>query len=120
VYAYLGVTTETLTHTLARHLGYETSRGAILSTVRDDSPADRAGLRGGSEAETFNGETISRGGDLIVAIDGQVVRSADDVVRQVAARLPGEFVSLTIVRDGERRAVRLRLGSRPAAPETSR
>ena len=38
----------------------------------------------------FNGETISRGGDLIVAIDGQPVRSADDVVRQVAARLPGE------------------------------
>jgi S1-C subfamily serine protease len=120
VYAYLGVTTETLTPTLARHLGYDTSRGAILSTVRDDSPADRAGLRGGSEAEMFNGETISRGGDLIVAIDGQVVRSADDVVRQVAARLPGEFASLTIVRDGERRVVRVRLGSRPAAPETSR
>jgi S1-C subfamily serine protease len=120
VYAYLGVTTETLTPTLARHLGYDTSRGAILSTVRDDSPADRAALRGGSEAEMFNGETISRGGDLIVAIDGQAVRSADDVVRQVAARLPGEFVALTIVRDGERRVVRVRLGSRPEAPETSR
>jgi 2-alkenal reductase len=120
VYAYLGVTTETLTPTLARHLGYDTSRGAILSTVRDDSPADRAGLRGGSEAETFNGETISRGGDLIVAIDGQTVRSADDVVRQVAARLPGELVTLTIVRNGERRVVRVRLGSRPEAPETSR
>ena len=120
VYAYLGVTTETLTPTLARHLGYDTSRGAILSTVRDDSPADRAGLRGGSEAEMFNGETISRGGDLIVAIDGQAVRSADDIVRQVAARLPGESASLTIVRDGEQRVVRVRLGERPEAPETSR
>jgi S1-C subfamily serine protease len=120
VYAYLGVTTETLTPTLARHLGYDVSRGAVLSTVRDDSPADKAGLRGGSEAETFNGETVSRGGDLIVAMDGQPVRSADDVVRQVAARLPGESASLTIVRDGERRVVRVRLGSRPAAPETSR
>ena len=120
VYAYLGVTTETLTPALARHLGYDTSRGAILSTVRDDSPADRAGLRGGSESEMFNGETISRGGDLIVAIDGRTVRSADDVVRQVAARLPGEFASLTIVRDGKRRVVRVRLGSRPVAPETSR
>ena len=120
VYAYLGVTTETLTPALARHLGFDTSRGAILSTVRDDSPADRAGLRGGSDAEMFNGETISRGGDLIVAIDGQAVRSADDVVRQVAARLPGESASLTIVRDGERRVVRVRLGERPEAPETSR
>ncbi len=120
VYAYLGVTTETLTPALARHLGYDTSRGAILSTVRDDSPADRAGLRGGSESEMFNGETISRGGDLIIAIDGQAVRSADDIVRQVAARLPGESASLTIVRDGERRVVRVRLGERPEAPETSR
>lgn len=120
VYAYLGVTTETLTPTLARHLGYETARGAILSTVRDHSPADRAGLRGGSEEETFNGETVSLGGDLIIAIDGQAVRSADDVVRQVAARLPGELTELTIVRSGEQRVVRVRLGSRPAAPETSR
>jgi 2-alkenal reductase len=120
VYAYLGVTTETLTPTLARHLGYETARGAILSTVRDGSPADRAGLRGGSGEETFNGETISRGGDLVVAIDGRPVRSADDIVRQVAARLPGEQAALTIIRDGDRRVVRVRLGSRPVAPETSR
>jgi 2-alkenal reductase len=120
VYAYLGVTTETLTPTLARHLGYDSDRGAILSTVRDGSPADRAGLREGTEEETFNGETVSRGGDLIVAIDGQAVRSADDLVRQVAARLPGEVVALMIVRGGEQRVVRVRLGSRPVAPETSR
>jgi len=120
VYAYLGVTTETLTPTLARHLGYKTARGAIISTVRDGSPADESGLRGGSGDELFNGEAITKGGDLIVAVNGQAVRSADDVVRQVAARLPGERVALTIVRGGERRVVRVRLGSRPIAPETSR
>jgi 2-alkenal reductase len=120
VYAYLGVTTETLTPALARHLGYDSERGAILSTVRDGSPGDRAGLRDATGEETFNGETVSRGGDLIVAIDGQAVRSADDLVRQVAARLPGEVAALTIVRDGERRVVRVRLGSRPVAAETSR
>jgi len=120
VYAYLGVTTENLTPTLARHLGYDTGRGAIVSAVRDGGPADRAGLRGGSKDETFNGQTITRGGDVIVAIDGQAVRSADDVVRQVGAKLPGEVAALTIIRGGERRVVRVRLGSRPAAPETSR
>jgi 2-alkenal reductase len=120
VYAYLGVTTENLTPTLARHLGYETGRGAIVSTVRDGSPADRAGLRGGSGDETFNGQTITKGGDVIVAFDGQTVQSADDVVRQVGAQLPGEVVALTILRGGKRQVVRARLGSRPAAPETSR
>jgi S1-C subfamily serine protease len=120
VYAYLGVTTESLTPTLARHLGYETGCGAIVSAVRNGSPAARAGLRGGRGDETFNGQTISQGGDLIVAIDGQAVRSADDVVRQVAAKLPGEPAALTIIRGGDRRVVRVRLGSRPVAPETSR
>jgi 2-alkenal reductase len=120
VYAYLGVTTENLTPTLARHLGYATGRGAIVSTVRDGSPADRAGLHGGSSDETFNGQTIRRGGDLIVAIDGQTVRSADEVVRQVGAKLPGELIALTVIRDGKRLVIRPRLGSRPTAPETSR
>ena len=114
VYAYLGVSTETLTPSIARHLGYETSRGAIVASVREGSPADRAGLRGGSE-EMFNGEPVARGGDVIVAVDGTAVRSADDVVRVVADRLPGQTVELTILRDGRRRNVQVRLGTRPAA-----
>ena len=46
VYAFLGVTTEDLTPTLARHLGYAVSRGAIVGEVRGGSPADHAGRRG--------------------------------------------------------------------------
>jgi S1-C subfamily serine protease len=120
VYAYLGVTTESLTPTLARHLGYVVARGAIVSSVRNGSPADAAGLRGGDKDVDFNGQTITEGGDLIVGIDGRPVRSADDVVREVAARIPGEILTLSIVRDGGRKSVRVELGSRPAAPETSR
>ena len=112
VYAYLGVSAETLTPSIARHLGYETSRGAIVATVREESPADRAGLRGGNE-ETFNGQSVSRGGDVIVEVDGTPVRSADDIVRAVAARLPGQTAELTILRDGRRQHVRVKLGTRP-------
>jgi 2-alkenal reductase len=116
VYAYLGVTTETLTPTVARHLGYEANRGAIVGVVRDESPADRAGLQGGDGRETFNGVRVTRGGDVIVAIDGKPVRSADDVVREISERLPGEMVSVSIVRDGDQKLVRVRLGSRPTEP----
>jgi S1-C subfamily serine protease len=116
VYAYLGVTTETLTPTLARHLGYEPTRGAIVSAVRDESPAERAGLQGGDGRETFNGVRVTQGGDVIVAIDGKPVRSADDVVREISERLPGQTVAVTIVRDGDRKLLRVRLGSRPTAP----
>jgi 2-alkenal reductase len=113
VYAYLGVTTETLTPSVARHFGYPESRGAIVSSVRENSPADDAGLKGGTGDELFHGLRVSRGGDVIVAVDGEQVRSADDVVRSVSEKLPGEVVELTVLRGGERRVVRVRLGSRP-------
>ena len=118
-YAYLGVTTESLTPTLARHLGHDASRGAIVAAVRDGSPAEKAGLQGGDERETFNGLEVTRGGDVIVAVGAQPVRSADDVVRAVSERLPGQTIALTILRDGERRVVRIRLGARPVTPETA-
>ncbi|MDQ2981073.1 MAG: trypsin-like peptidase domain-containing protein [Actinomycetota bacterium] len=119
VYAYLGVTTENLTATLARHLGYRTERGAIVASVKAGSPAGRAGLKGGSGNESYNGQTVTRGGDVIVAIDGRTVRSADDVVRLVSEKLPGQSTGLTILRGGDRRVIRVKLGARPDAPDTN-
>ena len=114
VYAYVGVTTEDLTPTLARHLDVRVQRGAMIGRVEDGTPADDAGLHGGDREELFNGQRIRRGGDVIVAIDGVAVRRADDVVRIVAERLaPGQVSRFTVVRDGERRVFRVRLGSRP-------
>jgi S1-C subfamily serine protease len=115
VYAYVGVTTETLTPTLARHLGLEANRGAIVSSVRGGSPGARAGLRGGQSDDTFRGQTITKGGDIIIALDGSPVRSADDVVRFVSEKLPGEVVRITIIRSGKQRVAKVRLGERPQA-----
>jgi S1-C subfamily serine protease len=121
VYAYVGVTTEDLTPTLARHLGYKVEQGAIISRVQSGSPGDRAGLRGGKGEETFNGQVVTRGGDVIVAIDGRQVRSADDVVRMVGERLlPGQVARFTVLRGGKRLVVRVKLGARPEGPESER
>jgi 2-alkenal reductase len=119
-YGYVGVTTEDLTPSIARHLGYKVEKGAIVVQVREGSPGDRAGLHGGDGEEVFNGQRITKGGDVIVAIDGQQVRSADDVVRSVAYRLPGRVVRMTVVRDGRRTELRVKLGERPATPDTGR
>jgi 2-alkenal reductase len=121
VYAYVGVTTEDLTPTLARHLGLRVEEGALIGSVEDGTPADAAGLHGSTREEFFNGQRIRRGGDVIVAIDGAEVRRADDVVRIVAERLaPGQVSRFAVVRDGERRVVRVRLGTRPETARTGR
>jgi S1-C subfamily serine protease len=117
VYSYVGVKTEDLTPAIAREFGDPVERGAVIAEVRSGTPGARAGLRGASEQRFFRGETVSRGGDIVVAINGLVVRSADDLVRIVAERLtPGETATFTIVRGKERRRVSVVLGERPTRP----
>ena len=116
-YAWLGITTQTVTPRMARQLDFGTEKGAAVQEVVDGSPAERAGLRGGGEEREYEGVSVLVGGDLIVAIDGEPVDSAEDVVRAVTQRLlPDQEVELTILRGGERRSVTVVLGERPASP----
>ena len=116
-YAYVGVTTGTLTPTLAERFGYPVQRGAVVEGLASDSPGQRAGLRCGRETVIFRGLQFKRGGDVIVAIDGRPVRSADDLVRIVSEQLePGQQSTFEIVRDGKRRSVAVKLGERPRGP----
>jgi S1-C subfamily serine protease len=116
-YAWLGIETQTVTPRLAERFDFGAERGAAVQTVVEDSPADRAGLRGGGSEREFAGITFRPGGDLIVAIDGTPVETAEDVVRAVTERLlPGQTTELTVFRGGERTVVRVVLGERPLTP----
>jgi S1-C subfamily serine protease len=113
-YAYVGVTAGTLTPTVADHLDYAVDRGAVVEKIAAGSPGLRAGLRCGRKTEVFRGVEVKRGADVIVAIDGRPVTSADDLVRIVSERLePGQQSTFQIVRGDERKAIAVRLGERP-------
>jgi len=116
-YAYVGVNAEDLTPTIAKRFGYPVQRGAVIATVVPESPGEEAGLRGGSERRLLNGFPVRLGGDVVVKIDDRDVRSADDLVRVVSERLaPGQVVRFTVLRDGRRMVVPVRLGERPRRP----
>lgn len=51
--------------------------------------------------------------DVVLEVDGTLVQRAEDVVARVSAHAPGDRVTLTIERDGERRVVRVVVGARP-------
>ncbi|OLT24001.1 hypothetical protein BJF81_08955 [Ornithinimicrobium sp. CNJ-824] len=72
--------------------------GAEVRQVEPGSPASEAGIQDG---------------DLVVAIDGEQVRSAIALVGQVRERASGEQVELEVVRDGERVQVTVTLATRP-------
>ena len=113
-YAWVGVTTQTVTPTLAREFDLKAEHGAMIQSVIPDSPAAAAGLRAGDEEKEFDGVPITLGGDLIVAIDGEPIENAEAVVRLVSMRLPGEKATLTVVRDGMLRDIEVEFGERPA------
>jgi S1-C subfamily serine protease len=120
-YAYVGVSTQDVTPTMARRFGFAAERGALIQTVVAGAPAARAGLRPSTRERLFNGIAISTGGDLIVGFAGERVERAADIARIVTERLrPGQTVAVTVVRggSGERETVRLRLVERPLSPSS--
>jgi 2-alkenal reductase len=118
-YAYVGVSTQDVTPAMARRFGLGASRGALIQEVNPGTPAARAGLRGSSNQEIFNGVPVNVGGDLIVAFAGRKVERAADIARIVTDDLlPGQTVSVTVLRrgKGKRETVRVRLAERPVNP----
>jgi S1-C subfamily serine protease len=118
-YAYVGVTTQDVTPALSRRYGLGARRGALIQAVVEDAPAARAGLRGSSDEQVFNGVPIALGGDLIVGFAGRKVERAADIARIVTdSLLPGQTVSVVVLRrgKGKRETVRVRLTERPLNP----
>jgi S1-C subfamily serine protease len=118
-YAYVGITTQTVTPSIAERFDYGADRGAAVQGVNLGTPAADAGFRPGRAEQVFEDIRIRPGGDLIVAIDGRRVDSADDVVRAVTRKLPGQKLTFTVLRDGERRTISVTLGTRPEIPPGS-
>jgi 2-alkenal reductase len=116
-YAYVGVNAEDLTPTIARRFKYAVQRGAVVACVVPNSPGAKAGLRGGTEKRRLNGFEFRYGGDVVVEIDNRRVSDADDLVRVVSESLtPGQLVRFTVLRNGKRLVVPVRLGERPSRP----
>ena len=113
-YAYVGISTEDLTPSLARALGYKAEHGALIVRVTGGSPGDKAGLHGGNLEAYVLGRTLETGGDVILAIDGKPVDGADDVVRFVSFSLrPKDVAVFTILKPGgERKKVAVTLTER--------
>jgi 2-alkenal reductase len=114
-YAYVGITTENLTPSIARKFGYAARQGALIDIVNLGSAGDKAGLHASDRDVIYQGVDVRLGGDAIVAIDGIPVRQAEDVVRIVTQRLlPGERATFTVVRGTHKRVVPVTLTERPS------
>ena len=90
---------------------YRTGEGLLITKLVEDGAAERAGLRGPRLVvrERRQGPIVYRqestdvsAADLILAVDGKPVRTADDLLAIVESRKPGDRVTVTVLREGRR------------------
>jgi len=87
----IGVTTTPLTAQLGDYFGVADRRGLLVTSVAENSPAAKAGVKAG---------------DVITEADGEKVAAAGELSRVVNRKQEGE-VTLTVVRDKSRRTLRV-------------
>ncbi len=87
-------------------------KGLLVQQVT--AGAQEAGIRPGSRRVTVGNQTILTGGDLIVAVDGQSVATGGDLRGWIEnQRHPGDAVTISVLRDGQRQDVQVTLSERP-------
>ncbi len=97
---------------LALQLNFPTTSGIMLAEVTPGGPSDQAGLRGATEGVTLsNGQQYPTNGDIIIAINGQQVRTLGDLrnILETEADV-GDTVTVTYLREGREQQTQLTLG----------
>jgi serine protease DegQ len=97
-HAYIGILPEQVTAALDRSFGLGVQSGVLVREVTAGTPAARAGLQPG---------------DVIVVLGGDRIETVENLFAALRRLEPGEAVDVTIVRDGSRRTVSVRLAARP-------
>lgn len=118
-YSYLGISSPRSdlglsVAALAEAFNLPVNRGILVATVEADTPAEEAGLQGGSEMATFRGENFQLGGDIIIAVNGENVSDLDELLAYLVENTsPGDTITLTVVRGSETLEIPVTLGERP-------
>lgn len=112
-YPYLGLSSlNSLNLTIVEALNLPQNTGAYVTDIAAGGPADKAGLRGGTTQTEISG--LYSGGDLIVAVDGREIKDFSELLSyMVLNKAPGDVITFTVIREGNRVEVPVTLGERP-------
>jgi len=95
---WIGVEVQDISPELAESFNLPTTNGTLIAGVQPGGPAERAGIRRG---------------DILMAVESQVVTDSTRMLNLIAALKPGEQATLKILRDDEEALVQIKVGTRP-------
>ncbi len=95
----IGVGIQAVTQDLAEAFGLKTPKGAVITQIDKDGPADKAGLQVG---------------DILIAVNGQEVKNANDIPVKISTMRPGTKTTMTILRNGKQENVSVTVAETPS------
>lgn len=98
VRGWIGIESQDITPELADSFGLGRSSGAIIAGVVRNGPADRAGVRPG---------------DILLAVEGKIVKNTGDMLNLIAQLAPGAKAKLKLMRQNRESTVDVTVGKRP-------
>ncbi|MGC2306996.1 MAG: trypsin-like peptidase domain-containing protein, partial [Nitrososphaeraceae archaeon] len=111
---YMGITGITVSPEISNATHLNDTKGILVVDITADSPADKAGIRGGDVLTTVDGQDIRLGGDIIVAVDNQSVRAMEDLLSYLEEqKAVGDNIELSVIRDGKNQHIDMILTARP-------
>jgi len=96
--AWLGVSLQDMTAKLAQSMEVKTESGALVKSVSDDSPAEKAGIKDD---------------DIIIEFNGKRVADSEDLVNAVGEAKPGTEADIVVARKGGNKTLKVTLGEQP-------
>lgn len=112
-YPWIGATIQSLIPEVAKYLNLKIERGAMIAEVVKGGPADKAGIRGGNQRIQVGNMIVIVGGDIVVRVNQQEVKTRDDLIRYIREKRPGDTILLKIYRKGNLIDIKVTLGERP-------
>ncbi len=96
---WLGVAIQELTKDLAESFGMKDTNGVLIAGVEKSGPADKGGLEAG---------------DVIIQFDGKPIETSSDLPRVVGMTEPGKSVNVDVLRKGNKKTLRIKVGEMPS------
>jgi len=110
---WIGATIQSLTPEVAKYLKIKIERGAMIAEVVKGGPADKAGLKGGTQRVQVGNLIMIVGGDIVVKADHQEVKTNDELIRYFREKRPGETIILKVSRKEKFEEIKITLAERP-------
>jgi serine protease DegQ len=98
---FIGIAPQDVTPDLAESLKLKTARGALVSQVNRNGPADKAGMKSG---------------DVIVSVEGRPIQDSIAAMAAIAALKPGVNARFTVIRNQQDVELNINIAKRPTPP----